>query len=122
MAPSDGNTAAPPLPEERRQQSREFTITRIFDSPPQQLFDAWTKEQAIKQWFAPKGFTTPIARLNLIPGGQYHYCMRAANGTEMWGKWTFREINPARTLGLRQHLLQQTRQPHPPPLRPQLAP
>ena len=73
---------------------QEFVLTRTFDFPIEKLFAAWTTEQALKLWFAPKGFTIPIHRLNLVPGGQFHYCMRASNGVEMWGKWTFRAIIP----------------------------
>ncbi len=75
-----------------------FVISRTFAAPRHQVFAAWTEEKHLKQWFAPSGFTIPISRLNLVPGGAFHYCMRAANGTEMWGKWTFREIAPPERL------------------------
>jgi uncharacterized protein YndB with AHSA1/START domain len=71
---------------------RTFVIARKFPASPEALFAAWTEEERLKQWFGPAGFPIPVARLNLVPGGTFHYCMRAANGTEMWGKWTFREI------------------------------
>jgi uncharacterized protein YndB with AHSA1/START domain len=32
------------------------------------------------------------------PNGTFHYGMRAPNGKEMWGKWTFREIVPPERL------------------------
>jgi uncharacterized protein YndB with AHSA1/START domain len=72
--------------------SREFVITGIFDAPRDLVFRAWTEQEHLSHWFGPKGFTIPVSFLNLIPGGAFHYCMRATNGTEMWGKWTFREI------------------------------
>ena len=56
------------------------------------LWSAWTEEQHLRQWFAPGGFTIPVCRLNLAPGGHFHYCLRAVNGVEMWGKWVFTEI------------------------------
>jgi uncharacterized protein YndB with AHSA1/START domain len=70
----------------------EFVITRSFDAPRELVFAAWTQEQHLKQWYGPKGLTIPVCRLNLVPGGIFHYCMRAPNGSEMWGKWTFQEI------------------------------
>jgi len=72
--------------------TREFVTTGIFDAPRELVFSAWTEVEHLKKWFGPKGFTIPVAKLNLVPGGTFHYCMRAATGTEMWGKWTFREI------------------------------
>ena len=91
MTASDGNTAAPFHPE-RRKHSRDFNITRTFAVPREQLFAAWTEQQHLKHWFGPQGFTIPVSHLNLVPNGAFHYCMRAANGVEMWGKWIFREI------------------------------
>lgn len=91
MTVSDESKSAHFEPDQDAQLS-EFTITRIFEAPRDLLFSAWTEQQHLKQWFGPKGFTIPLCRLNLVPGGTFHYCIRAANGSEMWGKWTFREI------------------------------
>ena len=32
--------------------------------------------------------------MDLRAGGSYHYCLRTADGNEMWGKWIFREVTP----------------------------
>ena len=93
MTPSDGDAAAPFQPE-RRKHNREFTIARIFNAPRELVFAAWTQQQHLKLWFGPKGFTIPISHLNLVPNGAFHYCLRAPNGVEMWGKWIFMEIVP----------------------------
>ena len=73
---------------------KEFAISRVFDAPREAVFAAWTEEEHIKKWLGPSGFTIPVARINLVPGGIFHYCMRAPNGVEMWGKWVFQEIVP----------------------------
>jgi len=73
-------------------ESQAFAISRRFDALKQQVFAAWTEEEHLRNWFAPNGFTIPVCRLNLVPGGMFHYCMRAPNGVEMWGKWVFQEI------------------------------
>lgn len=39
--------------------------------------------------------------LDLRPGGVHHYGMRAANGNEMWGRWTFKEVVPLERLVFR---------------------
>ena len=88
MSPSDENLA-PSLPGQR-----EFVITRLFEAPRERVFQAWTQEEHLKQWFGPAGFTIPVCRLNLVPGGVFHYCLRAPNGVEMWGKWVFQQIVP----------------------------
>jgi uncharacterized protein YndB with AHSA1/START domain len=43
-------------------------------------------------WWGPKGFTMRVCKLDLRPGGVFHYCMRSPDGRDMWGKWVFREI------------------------------
>jgi len=95
MIPGDERAAVPPSAG-----PQEFAVTRIFDAPRTLLFAAWTEQQHLKEWFGPAGFTVPISHLNLVPGGVFHYCMRAANGIEMWGKWTFQEILPPQRLVL----------------------
>ena len=69
-----------------------FVIARAFDAPRDLVFRVWTQPEHLKQWFSPKGFTVLAAKMDLRPGGVYHYGMRAPDGKEMWGKWIFREI------------------------------
>ncbi|MDB6123455.1 MAG: Activator of Hsp90 ATPase 1 family protein [Pedosphaera sp.] len=71
---------------------REFVITREFDASRELVWKAWTERERMMQWFGPKGFTTPIAKMDFRPGGTFHYCMRSADGKEMWGKFVYREI------------------------------
>ena len=74
------------------QTSKPFIISRTVNAPRALVWKAYTERERLMQWFGPKGFITPHATLDLRPGGIYHYCMRASDGYEMWGKWIFREI------------------------------
>lgn len=75
-----------------------FVISRLVDAPREKVWKCWTEPKRLADWFGPKGFETVTANLDFRPGGVYHYCMRG-NGMEMWGKWTFKEIEaPARLL------------------------
>jgi uncharacterized protein YndB with AHSA1/START domain len=75
----------------------EFVITRELDAPRERVFDMWTKPQHLQQWFSPKGFSVIAAKMDLRPGGFYHWGMRTPDGKELWGKWLLREIvRPAR--------------------------
>jgi uncharacterized protein YndB with AHSA1/START domain len=73
-------------------QGGDFTITRVFDAPNELVFKAWTESERLKQWWGPKGFAMLSLKLDFRPGGVFHYCMRAPNGSEMWGKFVYREI------------------------------
>jgi len=72
---------------------REFTISRTFDASRQSVWQALTEPDRMQQWFSPKGFTSRATRLELRPGGTYHYCLSSPDGHEMWGKMVYREIN-----------------------------
>jgi uncharacterized protein YndB with AHSA1/START domain len=73
---------------------RPFLITRTFAAPRDLVWRAWTERARLMQWFGPKGFTMPAAKLDFRPGGMFHYCLQAPDGTEMWGKFVYREIVP----------------------------
>ena len=79
---------------------KPFVISREFDAPRERVWKAWTDVEQLKQWFSPKGFTVIAAKMDLRPGGSYHYGMRAPNGQEMWGKWVFREVKAPERLVL----------------------
>lgn len=70
----------------------EFVISRVLNAKPDKVWKAWTEREELMQWFGPKGVTIPVATMDFRPGGVFHYCMRMPDGSEMWGKWTYREI------------------------------
>jgi uncharacterized protein YndB with AHSA1/START domain len=70
----------------------EFVITRIFDAPREEVFDAFTRPERLIRWWGPAGFAVAAATMDLRPGGSYHYGLRAPDGGMMWGKFVYREI------------------------------
>lgn len=72
--------------------SEAFVLTRVFRVPREKMWDMWTREEHLQQWFGPKERTISKSSLDLREGGRYHYCMRGADGSEMWALWTFRKI------------------------------
>lgn len=74
-----------------------FVISCLLNAPRDLVWQAWTGRKRLMQWFGPKGFTMPAAKMDFHPEGIFHFCLCAPAGEEMWGKWTFREIAaPAR--------------------------
>jgi uncharacterized protein YndB with AHSA1/START domain len=71
---------------------RPFLISRTFDAPRELVWKAWSERARLMEWFAPKGFKMPAAKMEFHPGGSFHYCLEAPNGQEMWGKFVYREI------------------------------
>src|SRR5688572_11005598 len=72
--------------------TEEFVISRLFDAPLDLVWKAHTEVERLQEWWGPKGFTMLSAKLDLRPGGMFHYGMRAPDGSEMWGKFVYREI------------------------------
>ena len=70
----------------------EFAITRSFNAPRDLVWKAWTDAHALAQWWGPKGAAIRVIRLELKPGGVFHYAMAYQPGHEMYGRFIFREI------------------------------
>ena len=77
---------------------RDFVIARVFDAPRDLVFKVCTDPEHMKHWWGPKGFTWVSCKMELRPGGLFHYCMRSPDGQEMWGKFIYREIVPPERL------------------------
>jgi len=71
-----------------------FVIERSFAVSQQRLFEACTRVEDMKQWFAPAGMATIKASQDFKPGGTYHYGLATPQGQEMWGLITYKEITP----------------------------
>ncbi len=77
-----------------------FVISREFDAPRELVWKAWTEVERLNAWWGPAGFEMLHSKLDLWPGGMFHYGMRAPNGFEMWGRFLYREIVPQERLAL----------------------
>jgi len=69
----------------------------IFDAPLEQVWKAWSNEELVKQWWGPKAFTCPVARIEFREGGTSLVCMRAPSeygGQDMYNTWTYQKIVP----------------------------
>jgi len=76
----------------------EFFIQREFDAPRERVWKAWTEAERLGKWWGPKGFDIVSVKLDLRPGGTFHYGLKSPEGLEMWGKFIFREIVPQERL------------------------
>lgn len=70
-----------------------FVLERTFNAPRELVYNAWTNADSLAQWWGPKGFQIEVVKLDLRPGGMFHYCMQAPDGNKIWGKFVYREIN-----------------------------
>lgn len=73
-------------------------ITREFDAELSLVWDAFTTQEILDQWWAPKPLASKTKAMNFEVGGRRFYAMVWPDGQEHWGiqKYTF--INPKTNL------------------------
>jgi len=79
-----------------RTSEREFVVTRTFNGPARLVFEAWTKPELLKQWWAPKSIGVPLlsCEADVRVGGRYRFVFGhdASNATAFFGKYL--EVTP----------------------------
>jgi uncharacterized protein YndB with AHSA1/START domain len=71
-----------------------LTVKREFAADRQMVWDCYTKEELLNQWFAPKPLTTKTKSMDFKDGGHWIYAMVDPTGTEYWGRTDYVKINP----------------------------
>ena len=70
---------------------REIVVTRLFDAPRELVFAAFTEQEHIEQWWAPKGGATH--EMNVKPGGIWRYSQPGRDGSQYRFKIKFIELD-----------------------------
>ncbi len=58
-----------------------LSITRILKAPRELVFEIWTDPKHLAQWWGPTGFTNPVCKVHLHPGGEIYIDMKGPDGT-----------------------------------------
>jgi uncharacterized protein YndB with AHSA1/START domain len=74
---------------------REIIITRTFNAPARIVFDAWTKAELVRRWWAPhsRGVEMASCEADVRPGGKYRYVLRQGS-QELGFSGEYREVTP----------------------------
>lgn len=74
-------------------------IERTFNASVDFIWQMWTDPQHFKNWYGPKGFTVPVANMDLRVGGKRLICMASPDGKmKMWTVGEYKEIVPTTRL------------------------
>ena len=79
----------------------EIRVSRTVQAPRELVWKMWTEAEHLKQWWSPRGFTTPICTVDLRVGGVWHYAMQDAEGQQYWGIAKYLEVTPIERLSYR---------------------
>lgn len=85
---------------------RTIVISRTFNGPARLVYDAWTKLEFVKRWFAPKsrGVEMVSVEAEVRVGGTYRYVSRPAGHPEFTFAGEYLELVPHSKLVYTQRL------------------
>ena len=80
-----------------RTSDRELVVTRTFNAPARIVFEAWTRPELLKRWWAPKssGVSFISCEADVRTGGTYRFVFRhpaSDKPMEFFGKYI--EVTP----------------------------
>lgn len=79
------------------QSTKNVSVTRTFDAPVEKVWKQWSESENVMRWWGPKGFTSPLAKIEFREGGVSLVCMRAPKefgGFDMYNTWSYKKIVP----------------------------
>lgn len=76
----------------------EIRTERIFDAPPEVIFEFWTDPDLLAQWVGPERLEMTVEEYDVRPGGKYRYVHRDPEGNEYVFFGEFLEIEEPRLL------------------------
>src|SRR3954452_4263695 len=79
-----------------RKSERELVVTRTFNAPARIVFEAWTKPELLKRWWAPcsRGVTLVECEAEVRVGGTYRYAFGPDAEHLMVFSGTYLEVTP----------------------------
>lgn len=69
-------------------------VTREFNAALPLVWDAFTKQEILDQWWAPKPYASKTKFMNFKEGGRRFYAMVSPEGHESWQIQDYTSISP----------------------------
>jgi uncharacterized protein YndB with AHSA1/START domain len=92
LTSSGWNESFDKMAETFENEGQELVITREINAPKQLVWDAFTKAEHLGNWWGPKGSKITVQKLDVRPGGVFHYKMEMG-GNDIWGIFKYKEID-----------------------------
>ena len=74
--------------------TKTVSITREFAAEQSLVWDAFTKQEILDQWWAPKPWASRTKFMDFIVGGRRFYAMVSPEGQEHWAIQKYTSISP----------------------------
>jgi uncharacterized protein YndB with AHSA1/START domain len=72
--------------------SHTIRLTRVFDAPRAEIFEAWTRPEHVSHWWDAAGEPLAVCEIDLRPGGAFKFVTRGHPDMPFAG--AYREIAP----------------------------
>src|SRR5882757_7478465 len=73
---------------------KKVFVNREFDADLSLVWDAFTKQEILDQWWAPKPYASRTKVMDFKVGGRRFYAMVSPEGQERWQVQKFTSISP----------------------------
>lgn len=80
--------------------TKTVTIVKEFAAELPLVWDAYTKQEILDQWWAPKPWASKTKMMNFEVGGRRFYAMISPEGQEHWALQKYTSINPKTNIKL----------------------
>jgi uncharacterized protein YndB with AHSA1/START domain len=74
--------------------TRTVFVNREFDADLSLVWDAFTKQEILDQWWAPKPWASKTKIMDFKVGGRRFYAMVGPEGQELWSLQQYTSISP----------------------------
>src|SRR5438105_8115545 len=74
--------------------TKTVSITKEFDATRDLVWDAYTKQELLDQWWAPKPMASRTKAMDFREGGRRFYAMVSPEGDERWAVQKYTSITP----------------------------
>ncbi len=81
----------------KNETAKTLVIERQFDAPRDKVWHAWTNNEMLEQWWAPKPWKCETVKQEFSENGTWLYIMLGPNGEKHFAKAQYGEIKPNRS-------------------------
>jgi len=73
-------------------EKRSYTMSRLFDSPRENVWKVVTNPQLIPIWWGPKGYSTVVDEMEVKTGGRWRFIQKDPAGNEYRFHGVYKEV------------------------------
>ena len=78
-----------------------MTLEAEFDASPDRVWQLWADPRQLERWWGPPTYPATFTKHDLAPGSRVEYHMTGPEGDQPKGYWDILEIDPPRSLVVR---------------------